>query len=90
MCLAIPMKVIAIDGFNARCEAKGVIRDASLFMLQMQDGNADGVAVGDFVTVHLGYVVQKVSEQEARTAWELFDQVLDTAHIPITGGGEYV
>ena len=89
MCLAIPMKVIAIDGFTARCEAKGVIRDASLFMLQMQDESAPAVAVGDYVTVHLGYVMQKVTEQEALAAWELFDQVLDTAHIPLTRGDEY-
>jgi hydrogenase expression/formation protein HypC len=34
MCLGIPMQIKEIDGFVARCEAKGVMRDVSLFMLQ--------------------------------------------------------
>jgi len=33
MCLGIPMQIVAIDGYNARCTAKGVMRDISLFML---------------------------------------------------------
>lgn len=71
MCLGIPMQVTAIDGFNARCEAKGVERDVSLFMLQ-----DDSLSVGDFVIVHVGYAIQKVSPEDARTTWELFDQML--------------
>lgn len=85
MCLAIPMKIVTIDGFNARCEAKGVNRDVSLFM--MQD---DAVEVGDFVMVHVGYAIQKMTPQEARSAWELFDQVLGTTDIPLTTGDEHV
>ena len=81
MCLAIPMKVTAIDGFEASCEAKGVQRDVSLFMMQQ-----DEVGIGDFVLVHVGYAIQKVSPQEARSAWELFDEVLGTANIPLTEG----
>ncbi|OJZ16867.1 MAG: hydrogenase assembly protein HypC [Thiobacillus sp. 65-29] len=72
MCLAIPMQIDAIDGFTARCQAKGVWRDVSLFM--MQD---ELPAVGDFVMVHVGYAIQKVTEADARTAWELFDRILE-------------
>ena len=70
MCLAIPMQIIEIDGFNARCEARGVERDVSLFMLQGEE-----TRVGDFVMVHVGYAIQKVTPQEARSTWELFDQL---------------
>jgi hydrogenase expression/formation protein HypC len=75
MCLAIPMQVKEIDGFNARCDAKGVERDVSLFMMQGED-----VAVGDFVMVHVGYALQKVTPQDARTTWELFDEALAVTH----------
>jgi hydrogenase expression/formation protein HypC len=34
------------------------------------------VATGDFVLVHVGYAIQIMSPQEARSAWELFDEVL--------------
>ena len=71
MCLGIPMKICEIDGYMARCEAKGVERDVSLFMLQ-----DDTLAAGDHVVVHVGYAIQRISPQEARTAWELYDQML--------------
>lgn len=71
MCLGIPMKVLSLNGFLARCEAKGVQRDVSLFMLQDEP-----VAVGEFVMVHVGYAIQKMTEQEAQSAWEVYDQMV--------------
>ena len=71
MCLGIPMQVRTIDGFVALCEAKGIERQVNLFM--MQD---DTVKEGDFVMVHVGYAIQKMSEQEAHSAWELYDEAL--------------
>lgn len=65
------MQVKNVDGFIARCEAKGVERDVSLFM--MQDEKVEN---GDFVVVHVGYAIQKVTAQEASEAWEMFDQIL--------------
>lgn len=71
MCLAIPMQVKTVDEFSCLCEAKGVEREVSLFMLRDEP-----VEPGDFILVHVGYAIQKVSEEEAATAWELFDEVL--------------
>ncbi len=71
MCLGIPMQVQAIDGFNARCEAKGVTREVSLFLLQGEE-----IKPGDFVMIHVGYAIQRMTEEDARSAWELFDQIL--------------
>ncbi len=71
MCLGIPMQIKSIEGYNARCEAKGVERDVSLFMMQEEPLNID-----DFVVVHVGYAIQKISAEEAQTAWELYDQML--------------
>ncbi len=70
MCLGIPMQITEIEGHMARCSAKGVERDVSLFMLQ------EPLTVGDYVIVHVGYAIQKVAEQDARSTWELFDQLL--------------
>ena len=71
MCLGIPMQIKSIEGFTAQCEAKGIARDVSLFM--MQD---EALQVNDFIVVHVGYAIQKISEQEAQTAWELYDMML--------------
>src|SRR3569832_955341 len=80
MCLAIPMQIESIDGFTARCQAKGEWRDVSLFM--MQDALP---AVGDFVMVHVGYAIQKIAEADARTTWELLDQILE-GQAQVVGG----
>jgi hydrogenase expression/formation protein HypC len=74
MCLAVPMQIRSIDGFLATCEAKGIQREVSLFMLQ-----GEPIDVGDHVLVHVGYAIQKVSEEEARSTWELFDEILTHA-----------
>ena len=71
MCLGIPMKIIEIDAHLARCEARGIERQVNLFMLQ-----DESIQAGDFVMVHVGYAIQKMSPQAAHSAWELYDEVL--------------
>jgi hydrogenase expression/formation protein HypC len=71
MCLGIPMEVMAVDGYHARCSSQGVEREVSLFLLQDEP-----VSIGDFVLVHVGYAIQKMSPQEARSAWELYDEMI--------------
>ena len=71
MCLAIPMKISHIDGFNATCVAKGVSRVVSLFLLQ-----GENICVGDYVMVHVGYALQLVTYEDAQVTWKLFDEML--------------
>jgi len=65
------MEIVEINGFSARCQAKGVEREVNLFMLQHED-----LSLHDFVVVHVGYAIQKVTPQEARSAWEIYDEML--------------
>jgi hydrogenase expression/formation protein HypC len=77
MCLAIPMQIEAIDGYLARCQAKGVWRDVSLsMMLDVMP------KVGDYVMVHAGYATQTMTETDARLSWELLDQILCETDAP--------
>ena len=71
MCLGIPMQVQALDGFNARCEARGVERTVSLFLVQHED-----IVVGDYVLVHVGTAIQKIDPKGAAETWSLLDEVL--------------
>ncbi len=75
MCLGIAMQVVSIEGHKALCEAQGIQRTVSLFALQ-----DEAVIVGDYVIIHVGYAIQKITEQEARSLWELQDELfgLDT------------
>ena len=71
MCLAIPMQVRSVDGYQCVCEARGVEREVSLFMLQDEP-----VSPGDFVLIHVGYAIQKISAEDAAESWQLFDEIL--------------
>jgi hydrogenase expression/formation protein HypC len=75
------MQIVAIDGFIARCTAKGVEREANLFLLQHEPP-----AVGDYVVVHLGYAMDRVSAEEAAAAWEIYDELLAADGGPDRGG----
>jgi len=55
------MQIRKIDNFMACCEAKGVERDVSLFM--MQD---ESLQVDDFVVVHVGYAIQKITHRKLK------------------------
>jgi hydrogenase expression/formation protein HypC len=68
MCLAIPAKVIKIDGDMATIDVGGVTRSASLMLL------AD-VAVGDYVIVHAGFAIHKVDPCEAHESLRLFREM---------------
>lgn len=68
MCLAIPMRIIAIEGDRASCEAGGIERDVDLYLL------ADDLpSPGDHVLVHVGYAIRKVDATLAREARLLHD-----------------
>jgi len=66
MCLAIPAHVVELlPGDLARVEVGGVRKDCSLALL-------DGVAVGDYVVLHVGYAIQRLDTAEAERTLALF------------------
>ncbi len=71
MCLAIPMQISTINGLNAKCVAKGVSRSVSLFLLQDMQLEA-----GDYIMVHVGYALEKISCENARVTWALLDEMI--------------
>ena len=71
MCLGVPMRIVELDGFTARCEAKGIERQVNLFLLQHET-----LTKGDLVMVHVGSAIAKMSEEQARDAWEVYDEML--------------
>lgn len=68
MCLGIPMQIRSLRDQWAECEANGIRRNVNLMLMAGQ-----ALQTGDFVMVHVGYAIQKVEPQQARSAWELFD-----------------
>ena len=59
MCLALPARVVAIEADEmATVALEGVKKKISLALVE-------DVAIGDYVLVHVGYALHKVSEEEA-------------------------
>ncbi|GAA8748707.1 HypC/HybG/HupF family hydrogenase formation chaperone [Helicobacter pylori] len=70
MCLAIPSRVIAIKDNVALLETLGVQREASLDLM------GESVKVGDYVLLHIGYVMSKIDEKEALESIELYQEMI--------------
>jgi hydrogenase expression/formation protein HypC len=67
MCLAVPMKVIEIDGNEAKVEVGGTMRTVSLDIIDPPP------EVGDYVIVHAGFVINIIDEEEAQTILHDFE-----------------
>lgn len=67
MCLSIPAKVESIEGDNAVVSVGGATYQASLQML-------DNVKTGDYVLLHTGFAIQKITEEEAAESLKVFEE----------------
>ncbi len=65
MCLAIPAEVISIDQDNALVSLGGIKKQISLTLVE-------DVKVGDYLLIHVGYALSKISPDEAQKTLELF------------------
>lgn len=69
MCLAVPSKIIEIQDSLARVEVDGVVREASLLLL-------DDMKIGDYVIVHAGFAISKLDEESALQTLEDMRSIL--------------
>lgn len=73
MCLSIPSKITKIDKEHntATVDTMGMSRDASLDL--MEEGS---VKVGDYVLIHIGFIMNKIDEEDALASLEAYEEVL--------------
>jgi hydrogenase expression/formation protein HypC len=70
MCLAIPAKVISMEGDKAKVDfGEGVLREVNVALVNAR--------VGDYVLVHAGYAIQVVDEAEALATIRLWNEILE-------------
>jgi hydrogenase expression/formation protein HypC len=62
MCLAIPGKIIKINGNTAKVEYGGVIKEANIEFVDAK--------VGDYILVHAGFAIQIVPEELALASYK--------------------
>jgi hydrogenase expression/formation protein HypC len=69
MCLAVPGKVIEIDGITAKVDFSGNILNVELALVTAE--------IGDYVLVHAGVAIAVLAEDEALETINLYAEVED-------------
>ncbi|CAG0974434.1 Hydrogenase maturation factor HybG [Burkholderiales bacterium] len=69
MCLAIPVRIVEVGAEDsALADIGGVRKEISLALVE-------GVAVGDYVIVHVGYAISRLDPEEAQRTLALFKEM---------------
>jgi hydrogenase expression/formation protein HypC len=69
MCLAIPSKIIRIDGDMGTVDVDGIKRDVSLLMIE-------DPRIGEYVIVHAGFAIHKIDETVAMESLQILKETL--------------
>jgi hydrogenase expression/formation protein HypC len=67
MCLSVPAKVLKVNGESATVSVNGNEYEASLQLVE-------NIQIGDYILLHTGYALQKLSEAEALETLKIFDE----------------
>ncbi|MCJ7828322.1 MAG: HypC/HybG/HupF family hydrogenase formation chaperone [Dehalococcoidia bacterium] len=75
MCLAVPVRVVSIEGNEAEVEIGGVRRRVSIMLTPEAN-------VGDYVLLHTGYAINVINEAEAQETLKILEEMasLDEVH----------
>ncbi len=76
MCLAIPARIVELEGDKAVVDAMGNQFRARTTLLP-------AAKVGELVLVHAGFAISTIDEEEAKKTWQLIeelDQFKDTTN----------
>ena len=72
MCLAIPAKIMNINGTKANVDfGQGVLREVNVSLVEAK--------VGEYVLVHAGYAITVIEEKEAKETLSLWNSILETS-----------
>ncbi|MBN1661644.1 MAG: HypC/HybG/HupF family hydrogenase formation chaperone [Anaerolineae bacterium] len=70
MCLAIPARIVTIDGYQAEVKVGGVARTIGLML-------TPEATVGDYVYVHAGYAISVLDEEQALESLRLLRELAE-------------
>ena len=74
MCLAIPVRVVSINGDEAETEIAEVRRRISIAL-------TPEAKIGDYVLLHTGYAIGVVDEDEAKETLKLLEEIVSLSEV---------
>ena len=70
MCLAIPARVLGVQGDVAKVDfGQGTVRDVNVLLVEAH--------VGEYVLVHAGYAIQVIDQEAAEENLRLWQEILE-------------
>lgn len=70
MCLAVPLKIVSVDGKHAVGEAAGLSQSVRVDFIP-------NIVPGDYVMVHAGFAIQKLTQQQAEENLACIREAID-------------
>ncbi|KXB06527.1 hypothetical protein AKJ51_03605 [candidate division MSBL1 archaeon SCGC-AAA382A20] len=70
MCLAIPGKILEVEGNKAVADFKGLEKEVRI------DPLSEDVGEGDYILSHAGFAIASISPEEAKETLDKFDEIL--------------
>jgi len=67
VCLAIPARIISIEGIKGVIDLEGVRREISLIL-------CPEAQVGEYALVHAGFAISVIDEEQAQLGLETFEE----------------
>ncbi len=77
MCLAIPGKIMEINGNSALIDFDGIKQNVIIALIQNPE-------IGKFVIVHAGYAIEMINEKEALEAIEQWKEIAEEQDLDLT------
>ncbi len=71
MCLGVPGKIVAIDGYDADVDFWGVRKRVRLDIVD------EPVAVGDYILNHVGFAIRRIPAAEIEATLALYAELLE-------------
>ncbi len=69
MCLAIPMKIVSVNGNQGVAESGGILKSIDISLVPE-------VCVGEYVIVHAGFAIERMNEREAQKTLAVFQDLI--------------
>jgi len=77
MCLAIPGKILEINGNSALVDFDGIKQNVIIALIQNPE-------IGKYVIIHAGYAIEMINEQEAMEAIEQWKVIAEDQNMKLS------
>jgi len=77
MCLAIPGKILEIDGNSALIDFDGIKQKVIIALIQNPE-------IGKYVIVHAGYAIEMINEKDALEAIEQWKEIAEDQNLDLS------